>query len=157
VAQTFFIDDDIEKMYKLDGICTLVDAKHIMQHLDEEKPEGVENESVEQLAFADRILLNKIDLIEDDAEIKDKEAYLKNIEDRIRAINSAAPIMRCKQSEVDLKNLLNLDAFNLDRVLAFDPEFLNPDGEHEHDDSVSSCSSKFKGEMNFSKLSKVRT
>jgi G3E family GTPase len=152
VAQTFFVDEDIEKMYKLDGICTLVDAKHIMQHLDEEKPEGVENESVEQLAFADRILLNKIDLIEDDAEIKDKEAYLKNIEDRIRAINSGAPIMRCKQSSVDLKNLLNLDAFNLDRVLAFDPEFLNTEGEHEHDDSVSSCSSKFKGEMNFSKL-----
>ena len=152
MAQTFFIDDDIEKMYKLDGICTLVDAKHIMQHMDEEKPEGVENESVEQLAFADRILLNKIDLIEGDEEIRDKEAFLKNIEDRIKAINSAAPIYRCKQSEVDVKNLLNLDAFDLDRVLAFDPEFLNTDGEHQHDDSVSSCSSKFKGEMNFSKL-----
>jgi len=157
VAQTFFVDEDIEKMYKLDGICTLVDAKHIMQHLDEEKPEGVENESVEQLAFADRILLNKIDLIEGDEEIRDKEAFLKNIEDRIKAINSAAPIYRCKQSEVDVKKLLNLDAFDLDRVLAFDPEFLNTDGEHQHDDSVSSCSSKFKGEMNFSKLSKVRT
>jgi G3E family GTPase len=152
VAQTFFVDEDIEKMYKLDGICTLVDAKHIMQHLDEEKPEGVENESVEQLAFADRILLNKIDLIEDDKKIKDKEAHLKKIEDRIRAINGAAPILRCKQSEIDVKNVLNLDAFSLDRVLAFDPEFLNTDGEHEHDDSVSSCSSKFKGEMNINKL-----
>ena len=47
-------------MYKLDGICTIVDAKHVTQHLDEEKPEGVENEAVEQLAFADRILLNKV-------------------------------------------------------------------------------------------------
>merc|ERR1719329_1460893 len=61
VAQTFFVDEDIQKMYKLDGICTVIDAKHIMQHLDEEKPEGVENESVEQVAFADRILLNKTD------------------------------------------------------------------------------------------------
>ena len=152
VAQTFFVDDDIEKMYRLDGICTLVDAKHITQHLDEEKPEGVENESVEQLAFADRILLNKIDLIEADEEIKDKEAHLKKIEERIRAINGAAPIIRCTQSQIDVKNVLNLDAFSLDRVLAFDPEFLNTEGEHEHDDSVSSCSSKLKGEVNFSKL-----
>lgn len=152
VAQTFFVDDDIEKMYKLDGICTLVDAKHIVQHLDEEKPEGVENEAVEQLAFADRILLNKIDLIESDDSIKDKEAELKKIEERIKAINGAAPIYRCKQSEIDVKNVLNLDAFSLDRVLEMDPEFLNIDGEHQHDDSVSSCSSKFEGEMNFSKL-----
>ena len=117
VAQTFFVDDDIEKMYKLDGICTLVDAKHIIQHLDEEKPEGVENEAVEQLAFADRILLNKIDLIEDDDSIKDKEAELQGIESRIKAINGAAQIFRCKQSNVEPKNVIGLDAFSLDRVL----------------------------------------
>jgi len=139
-------------MYKLDGICTIVDAKHVTQHLDEEKPEGVENEAVEQLAFADRILLNKVDLIENDDEIKDKEAELKKIEERIRGINSAAPIYRTKQSAVDVKNVINLDAFSLDRVLSFDPEFLNTEGEHQHDDSVSSCSSKFAGEVNFSKL-----
>ena len=52
-------------MYKLDGICTIVDAKHVTQHLDEEKPEGVENEAVEQLAFADRILLNKVQYLID--------------------------------------------------------------------------------------------
>jgi G3E family GTPase len=152
VAQTFFVDRDIENMYTLDGICTLVDAKHIMQHLDEEKPEGVENESVEQLAFADRILLNKIDLIEGDDTIKDKEAYLKKVEDRIKAINGGAPIFRTKQAEINVKNILNLDAFNLDNVLSFDPEFLNTENEHQHDDSVSSCSVKFKGEMNFNKL-----
>ena len=58
VAQTFFVDDEIVGKYKLDGIITVADAKHITQHLDEEKPEGVENESVEQIAFADRIMLN---------------------------------------------------------------------------------------------------
>eukprot|EP00801_Mesodinium_rubrum_P004252 Mrub_04254.p1 GENE.Mrub_04254~~Mrub_04254.p1 ORF type:complete len:415 (+),score=115.62 Mrub_04254:22-1245(+) len=154
VAQTFFVDEFIEEHYKLDGICTLVDAKHIMTRLDEKKPEGVENESIEQLAFADRILLNKTDLIENDAEIVDKEAYFKQIESRIRAINSAAPIFRCQQSQIDVKNILNLDAFSLDRVLSFDPEFLNTDGEHQHDDTVKSCSSKVKGEMNFSKVQK---
>lgn len=40
VAQTFFVDDDIQKSYKLDGIITVVDAKHIVEHLEEEKPEG---------------------------------------------------------------------------------------------------------------------
>ena len=55
-----FVDDDIVDKYKLDGIITVADAKHITQHLDEEKPEGVENESVEQIAFTDRIMLNKI-------------------------------------------------------------------------------------------------
>lgn len=65
VAQTFFVDEDIQKNYKLDGIITVVDAKHVMEHLAEEKPEGVENESVEQIAFADRIILNKTDLVDD--------------------------------------------------------------------------------------------
>ena len=154
VAQTFFVDEDIEKMYRLDGICTLVDAKHITQHLDEEKPEGVENEAVEQLAFADRILLNKIDLIQNDKKIKDKEAELKKIEARIKSINGAAQIFRCEQSKIDPENILNIGAFNLDRVLEMDPEFLNTDGEHQHDDSVSSCSSKFEGEINIGKLEK---
>ena len=132
-------------MYRLDGICTLVDAKHITQHLDEEKPEGVENEAVEQLAFADRVLLNKIDLV-------DNEAELKKIEDRIKAINGAAQIFRCEQSKIDPRNILNIGAFSLDRVLELDPEFLDTDGEHQHDDSVGSCSSKFEGEMNISRL-----
>ena len=65
----------------MDGIITVVDAKHILQHMDEKKEEGVENESVEQLAFADRIILNKIDLVPDEKE-------LKKIESKIRFINS---------------------------------------------------------------------
>ena len=156
VAQTFFMDDEIEKMYRLDGICTVVDARHIMQHLDEEKPEGVENESVEQLAFADRILLNKVDLVEKDKSIKNKEAALRKIEARIRAINSAAPIFRCKQSNVNPNEVIGLDAFSLDRVLQMDPGFLDVDGEHQHehqhDDSVSSCSYKRECELNHTLL-----
>lgn len=97
---------------------------------------------IEQLAFADRILLNKIDLIENDSSIEDAESYLKHIEKRIKTINGIAPIYRCKHSQIDVKNILNLDAFSLDRVLTMDPEFLNPNGEHKHDDSVTSCSSK---------------
>ena len=137
VAQTFFADEDIQQLYKLDGICTLVDSKHVMQHLDEKKPEGVVNEAVAQVAFADRLILNKIDLIESDATIKDKEAEIKGIEDRLRSINGAAPIIRCTSSQVDPKQVVNLDCFNLDRVLEMAPAFLksgddSSSADHEH-------------------------
>merc|ERR1712139_294126 len=95
VAQTFFADDFVQKHMRLDGILTLVDAKHIIQHLEDEKPEGVENEAVEQIGFADRILLNKCDLVED-------EEQLKEVEKRIRAINQKVPVKRTINSEVDM-------------------------------------------------------
>ena len=87
VAQTFFVDDKVKKHFRLDGIVTLIDAKHIEQHLDEEKPEGAENEAVEQVAFADRLLLNKTDLVE--------EADLVRIEKRLKSMNASAKIQRC--------------------------------------------------------------
>jgi len=109
--------------------------------LDDEKPEGVENEAVEQLAFADRVLLNKVDLVPEEAE-------LEKIEARIRSINSNATIIRCTNSKVDWKMLLGVEAFVLDRVLGFEPEFLTDlDAEHQHDETVSSCSVKFEGEL----------
>merc|ERR1719350_341448 len=99
VAQTFFADDFVQQHMRLDGILTLVDAKHIVQHLDDEKPEGVENEAVEQIAFADRILLNKCDLV-------DSEAELEEIEKRIREINAKVSIRRTTNSEVDMDFIL---------------------------------------------------
>merc|ERR1719410_678023 len=98
VAQTFFVNEEVEKIYRLDGIITVVDAKHVIGHLDEVKPEGVENEAVEQLAFADRVLLNKTDLF---AEQKDGEEELKKIEERIRGINKTAQIFRTSYSKID--------------------------------------------------------
>jgi len=139
VAQTFFVDDGVKAFARLDGIVTLIDAKHIEQHLDEEKPEGAENEAVEQVAFADRMLLNKTDLVD--------EADLDRVEGRLRAINNFAPIMRCCKSEVSVDSVLNIRGFDLKRTLEMDPEFLNTDGEHEHDTSVSSLSIIQKGEV----------
>merc|ERR1711992_283283 len=95
VAQTFFADDFVQQHMRLDGILTLVDAKHIIQHLEDEKPEGVENEAVEQIAFADRILLNKCDLVDSDDE-------LVEIEKRIRAINEKVAIKRTTNSNVEM-------------------------------------------------------
>lgn len=72
VAQTFFMDEDIIALFRLDAIVTFVDAKHCQQHLREKKPEGVENEAVEQVAFADVLVINKTDLVsaEDLTELK---------------------------------------------------------------------------------------
>ena len=144
VAQTFFVDERVTERYYLDGIVTVVDAKHIIQHLDEEKPEGIENESVEQLAFADRIMLNKIDLVDEDG--------LAEVESRIKSINAFAPITRTQNSIIDPNDLINIGAFDLERTLEMDPEFLDTEAEHEHDDRVTSTSYKFVGELNVNKL-----
>ena len=144
VAQTFFVDDRIVDRYKLDGIITVVDAKHVIQHLEDEKPEGVENETVEQLAFADRIMLNKIDLA--------TEEELQNVEKKIKGINGFAPIFRTENSLLDPKELINIGSFDLQRTLEMDPEFLDTEAEHEHDQRVTSTSAKFEGELNVNKL-----
>ena len=144
VAQTFFVDYSVKAFARLDGIVTLVDAKHIEQHLDEEKPEGAENEAVEQVAFADRLLLNKTDLVTEDD--------LARVEARLRGINTFAPIVRCQQSSVHVSSVLNIGAFDLSRTLEMDPEFLNTDGEHEHDASVTSLSAVVPGDADFELL-----
>jgi len=140
VAQTFFMDESIKEFARLDGIVTLVDAMHVEQHLDEEKPEGVENECVEQVAFADRLLLNKIDLVGD-------ESKLAHLEKRLREVNKYAPIVRCEKANVMMEQVLNLKAFELSRVLEMDPEFLQ-DGDHQHDDKVFSVGFLVEGELN---------
>jgi len=139
VVQTFFIDDDIQAMYRLDAVITVVDAKHITARLEEEKPEGVENESVEQIAFADKVLLNKVDLVPDSEE-------LDKIEEEIKKLNPTAPICRTQHSKIDPKELLNIRAFELDRVLEFEPDFLDEDGEHMHDERVTSVACRVRGD-----------
>lgn len=109
----------MSRSYHLDSIITVVDAKHILEHLREEKPEGVENESVEQIAFADRILLNKCDLVDDDK--------LKEVREAIKGINRNEDIMETKYSKVDPAKLLKIGAFDVDKVVEMDPEFLNTD------------------------------
>lgn len=140
VVQTFFVDEAIQQFYSLDSVITVVDAKEILTRLAEEKPEGVENESVEQICFADKILLNKTDLAD--------EKTLKEIEDKLKQLNPTASILRCQHAKVDPKELLNIQAFELSRVLDFDPEFLDEDAEHMHDETVSSVSCRIKGNIN---------
>jgi G3E family GTPase len=112
VAQTFFLDEDFKRQFLLDAIVTLVDARHIEAHLEQMDEPG------EQVAFADVILLNKTDLV--------TEAELERIEQRVRAINGTAKIYRTRNADVPLDRVLDVGAFDLDRALAVDGAFLEP-------------------------------
>ena len=143
VAQTFFVDDEIRAALALDAIVTLVDAKHLSQHLDEVKPDGVENEAVEQLAFADRIIVNKTDLVTHDE--------LEALEGRIRNINGVADVLRAEWAKVDLDRILGVGAFDLGRALDIDAAFLT-DTDHQHDESVGSVGFVIPGEIDGDRL-----
>ncbi|VTR98205.1 Cobalamin synthesis protein/P47K OS=Brucella melitensis biotype 1 (strain 16M / ATCC 23456 / NCTC 10094) GN=BMEII0308 PE=4 SV=1: cobW: CobW_C [Gemmata massiliana] len=120
VAQTFFMDDEVQSKTMIDGIVTLVDAKHVLLHWDS-------HEVQEQIAFADVVLLNKIDLVE--------PAELDKLEKLIRKMNATAKIHRTKNSEVNLDRVLNVKGFDLDRILEHEPDFLKDGGhKHEHHD-----------------------
>jgi G3E family GTPase len=116
-SQTFFVDDDIQEAYRLDAILTIVDAKHIAQHLEEEKPEGVENESVEQIAFADVIMLNKTDLV--------SAEQLAAVKAKIKAINAYSAVFETRFSVVPLRDVLGISAFDLTRIVQMDAAFLD--------------------------------
>jgi len=139
VAQTFFADPFVQSQYYLDGFLTLVDAHHIIQRLDEEKPVGVVNEAVSQIAFADRILLNKCDLVHGTA--------LDEVEKRISMINQAVPIQRTTNSEVPMDYILGIQAFSLDRIMDIDNAFLSDVADAQHDESVTSVGIHVNGEV----------
>ena len=128
VAQTFFINEDVAEKFRLDGIVTVVDAKHVRMHLhDKSQEKDATNVAAEQIAFADRIILNKTDLVTDESE-------LRAIEKEIRTINASVDIYRTRNSVIEPKLLVNIECFELDRILKFDPLFLEDDGgHHDHD------------------------
>lgn len=136
VIQTFFVDEDLRDKINLDAVVTVVDAKHIQQHWEAE-------EAQEQIAFADVILLNKTDLVSPEE--------LAELESKIKGMNGMAKIYRTQNSELAMDALLGVQAFDLDRALEIDPEFLSEDA-HEHDESVKSFAIVESGELDGQKL-----
>jgi G3E family GTPase len=118
VAQTFFVDEDVRALYRLDGITTVVDARFLEDRL------GDSREAAEQIAFADQIVLNKTDLVSADD--------LMRVEGRIRAINPLAPIHRAERAKVDLPTVLERGGFDLARILSLEPAFLGGGHHHHH-------------------------
>jgi G3E family GTPase len=110
VAQTFFVDEEIKDQFRLDGIVTVVDTRHVTHHLDDS------DECQAQVAFADTILLNKIDLV--------TPAELDSVEHRIRSINHVATVRRCQNAELPVEHVIHIRAFDLDNKLAVNADFL---------------------------------
>ncbi|MEW9673261.1 GTP-binding protein [Ammoniphilus sp. 3BR4] len=140
VAQTFFVDEEMASFYHLDAIVTVVDARHAEQHLDEG------HEAQEQVAFADVILLNKVDLVD--------EPYLHKIEQRLTSMNPGAKLYRTHNSNINLEKILGIHAFDLDKKLEIDPGFLEEE-DHDHDDTVSSIVLREERPLDLKKLEKL--
>lgn len=123
VAQTFFMDDDVRAKARLDAVVALVDARHFPQTLKDAP------EAEDQVAFADHVIINKIDLVDEEA--------LAKVEATIRKINSHAKIARAERSSVALETVLDRGAFDLERILEDDPHFLHAahdESDHDHPD-----------------------
>lgn len=118
VAQTFFVDEDVQKNARLDAVVTVADAKWLSDRLKDAP------EAKNQIAFADVIVLNKTDLV--------TKPELAEVEARIRAINPYAKLHRTERCSVALADVLDRGAFDLDRILDIEPDFLNAD-DHDHD------------------------
>jgi G3E family GTPase len=118
VAQTFFVDEDVQKNARLDAVVTVADAKWLNDRLKDAP------EAKNQIAFADVIVLNKTDLV--------SRGELAEVEARIRAINPYAKLHRTERCKVALGDVLERGAFDLDRILEIEPEFLEAEADHHH-------------------------
>jgi G3E family GTPase len=118
VAQTFFVDEEIGRKAKLDAVVTVADARWLKDRLRDAP------EAKNQIAFADVILINKTDLV--------SEAELREIEARIRGINPYATLHHTQRCAVPLPDVLNRNAFDLDRILDVEPRFLDTGDSHDH-------------------------
>jgi G3E family GTPase len=118
VAQTFFVDEDVQKNARLDAVVTVADAKWLSDRLKDAP------EAKNQIAFADVIVLNKTDLV--------SKAELAEVEARIRGINPYAKLHRTERCQVGISDVLERGAFDLDRILEIEPDFLEVD-DHDHD------------------------
>ncbi|MBM7541039.1 CobW family GTP-binding protein [Amphibacillus cookii] len=124
VAQTFLIDQDLAEQFIIDSIVTVVDGKHISRHLD------VKDEAQEQIAFADVILLNKLDLLQ-------KREQLQ-LEERINMINPTAKWLFAEYCDIAIDDILNIQSFNLKDKLRIHPHLLEDHHHHHHDDHIKS-------------------
>jgi G3E family GTPase len=144
VAQTFFFDDELHARLELDAIVTLVDAKHVLAHLDGAAAGG--EKVTEQIAFADRVVLTKTDLVD--------ESTVEQVVSRVGELNPNVELVVAEHGRLDLDRILGVHAFDIDRVIEMEPSFLTePAGEHYHNDGITSVSFDVAGELDPDRLS----
>ncbi|WP_439500459.1 CobW family GTP-binding protein [Aminobacter ciceronei] len=124
VATAFFVDRSVAEEVELDAVVTLVDAMHIDQHLYDPVLDGSDNQAVNQVVAADRILINKVDLASEDA--------LGSLEASLRKLNQTAPILRSSYGKVDLTDILGVNGFRPSYVRER-AEILDIDMDDDHD------------------------
>jgi G3E family GTPase len=141
VVYTVQTNSKMSENYFIDSIVCLADAKHLQIHLDEIKPEGAVNEALQQVAFADKILLNKIDLVTPEEK--------QSLKERLAKINKFATLIETERSRAPLEKILGLNSFNMESILDYDPEFFeNNEGESKHNlELVQSVGVQFTGQL----------
>ncbi len=139
VAQAFFVDDAVLEEVALDAVVTLIDSKHIEQHLDEVRYDGISSQAVDQIVSADRIIMNKVDLVD--------EGTVERIERRVRKLNQRSEIDRSSYAEVNLDAILGIQAFEISQRAASEPSFLENHYVHGHAPDVETCSVRISGEL----------
>ena len=145
MAQTFFADTDMRQQYKLDAVVAVVDATHTSTHLDKVKPDSVKNKVGEQVLFANQLILNKTDLVNN---AKRKQVILE-----LHTINVGANIVETTRSQVNLDHVLGVQAFSLACLLQHKDEFLTQDlSNHQNNKHVTSMGIKVDGALNTGQL-----
>ena len=135
IAQAFLIEDEISKSLFLDGIVTLIDAKHISNNLNEQEVVW------EQIAFANVILLNKADLV--------TEPEMEKLEKQMHQINPTAKVCKTTNAVIDLDQILDIGGFDLKielETVTFNTHH------HETDEAISSVSLSFPGHVDPDRL-----
>lgn len=141
IVYTIQTNSKMSENYFIDSIVCLADCKHLGLHLDEKKPDGSANEALQQVAFADKILLNKIDLV--------NEEEKKQLKERLMTINKFATVVETEKSRADLGKILGLNSFNMESILTYDPDFFESqeDGSKHNLEMVSSVGITFTGDL----------
>ena len=119
ICFTFSSNALIMDNFRIDSVVCLVDTKHVNLHLDEEKPDDSINEAENQIAFSDRIILNKCDLVSKDE--------LEDVVDRIKSMNSFAKLIKTERSRAPLDEVLGIGSFSLDKMTELDPSLVDED------------------------------
>jgi G3E family GTPase len=140
IVYTVQTNAKVSENYTIDSIVCLADCKHLELHLDDVKPDGSANEAMQQVAFADKILLNKIDLVTPEQ----KEA----LKARLKSINQFAQVIETERSRAPLDQILGLQSFTMDSILKYDPNFFESQETAKHNlELVSSVGIKFVGDL----------
>jgi len=142
IVYTCQTNPKINEHYRIDSIICLADCKHLNQHLDEVKPDDAVNEALQQVAFADKILLNKVDLVSTEDKMKLKA--------RLAKINKFATVIETERSRAPLEKILGLNTFNMESILSVEPNFFDEEDENKKKHNlelVQSVGVQFKGNL----------